>query len=113
MEYSGFNGTPHQTVPAKAPGGRDVRVFLDTGYGQSRIARGYAGPKETPLLLSIGGTTIESSKVVLLDGDVDARITSPGKDDIVVHATLGWDVLRRYVLELSPRHHRLRLSTPR
>jgi len=109
VNYSGFNGSPHQTIPAKTARGEDVRVFLDTGYEQSRIVRRYAGSKDAPIALSIGDTRVESAGGTVLDGDADLRVTSPGKEDIVTHATLGWDVLRGYVLEISPRNRRLRV----
>jgi hypothetical protein len=109
IAYTGFNGTPHQTVEAKTVAGEKLRLFLDTGYVQSRIIKRLSGPKEAPLQLVVGETRVEGPAMVL-EGDSEARISSRGKEDILIHATLGWDVLRHFVMELSPKNKQLRLS---
>jgi hypothetical protein len=109
IAYTGFNGTPHQTVEAKTVAGEKLRLFLDTGYVQSRIIKRLCGPKETPLQLVVGETRVEGPAMVL-EGDSDLRFSSQGKEDIIIHATLGWDILRDLVMELSPKNKQLRLS---
>lgn len=109
-DYSGFGATPHQTVEATTIKGEKLRVFLDTGNAQSRILQKFAGTRELPIQLVIGSMQIEATTPQVLEGDSELSVGDPAKNPIVVHATLGWDVLRHFIFEISPKNKRLRIS---
>ncbi len=109
VSFEGFWGTQHLTVSASGPGNRKLRVFVDTGYELSRIDKELAASQPNPIDIRIGGNHIVGYTPSVLKGG-DITISNPEKGDIVIHCTLGWDVLRSCRLEVSYKHQKLRVT---
>jgi len=109
VSFEGFWGTRHLTVVAMGRDDREMRVFLDTGYVLSRIAKEYAAPQPHPVDVRIGSNRIVGYAPQVLEGG-DLTFSNPEKGDIVIHCTLGWDVLKKCRLEISYKHQKLRVT---
>jgi hypothetical protein len=109
VSFVGFWGSNHLTVSANDRNGRHMRVFIDTGYELSRIAKEFAASTSTPIDIRIGSAFIVGYTPQVLEGG-DITISNPEKGDIVINCTLGWDVLRNCRLEISYKHKKLRIT---
>lgn len=98
-------GSRHLIVQGRR-GDAAVTVFLDTGYARSRIADQGPGSGNR---LDIGGMVFDLERhratVTHLPGDTDLVVGG-----VVIHVTLGWDVLRDVVQTIDYRTRSIALS---
>ena len=91
-------------------GDRDVTVFLDTGFSGSRFAARAPGAGR---MLLLGGVTIDlgghGDSVKMVEAERQMVVTVDGHD-IVIHGTLGWDILRHYTQVIDYPNSRLLLQ---